>query len=154
MAQKNSGAMTPMFEQYHRAKAEHPNAILLFRMGDFYEMFYDDARTASRALGLTLTSRSKGPDATPMAGVPHHQLDRYVRQLIDAGYRVAICDQVEDPKTAKGLVKREVVRIVTAGTLTEDSMLPARDDNFLAALVMHRECYGPVSYTHLRAHET
>jgi len=142
MEQKDSGAMTPMFKQYHSVKAEHPDAILFFRMGDFYEMFYDDAKTASRVLGLTLTSRSKGPDATPMAGVPYHALDRYLAQLVEAGYRVAICDQVEDPKAARGLVKREVVRIVTAGTLTEDALLPARDENFLGSLVIHAERFG------------
>jgi len=131
-----------MFEQYLRLKAQHADEILLYRMGDFYEMFYEDAKTASKVLGLTLTSRSKGADAPPMAGLPYHALDRYLAKLVEAGYRVAICEQTEDPSEAKGLVKRDVVRIVTAGTLTEDALLPERDENFLAGLLAHGDRYG------------
>jgi len=142
MKSKKANSTTPMFEQYLRVKAQHQNEILLYRMGDFYEMFYEDAKVASKVLGLVLTSRSKGPDAPPMAGIPHHALDRYLAQLVQAGYRVAICEQLEDPSQAKGIVKRDVVRIVTAGTLTEDALLPARDENFLAGLLVHGDRYG------------
>jgi len=121
-------------QQYHRIKARHKDEILLFRMGDFYEMFYEDAKAASRALGLTLTSRFKGEKAVPMAGVPYHALQGYLQKLIRAGFRVAICEQVQDPKDATGVVDRDVTRIVTAGTLTEDSLLDERQNNFLASL--------------------
>src|SRR5205814_321198 len=123
--------MTPMMQQYREAKARHPGMLLLFRMGDFYELFDDDADTAARVLGLTLTSRDK---AIPMAGFPHHQLEPYLQKLLHLGYRVAVCDQVEDPATAKGLVKREVTRVVTPGTLTEDDLLDPRETNYLVAL--------------------
>ena len=98
--------MTPMMKQYMEAKETCPDAILLFRMGDFYEMFYDDARLGARILGLALTSREKGENPMPMAGFPHLQLEAYVGKLITSGYRVAVCDQTEDPKLAKGIVKR------------------------------------------------
>ncbi len=104
---------TPMMKQYQDAKAACPDAILLFRMGDFYELFFDDAKTAARTLGLALTSRDKGENPIPMAGFPYHQLENYLGKLIAGGLRVAICDQIEDPKQAKGLVRREVTRIVT-----------------------------------------
>ena len=125
---------TPMMQQYHDARAAAGDALLLFRMGDFYELFHDDARTAARVLGLALTSRDKGDDPVPMAGFPHHQLDSYLAKIISAGYRAAICEQVEDPKLAKGLVRREVTRIVTPGTLTDDSLLDPQANNFLAAV--------------------
>jgi DNA mismatch repair protein MutS len=124
-----------MFRQYQAAKARQPDALLFFRMGDFYEMFYDDARIAARVLGLALTSRSKGENYVPMAGVPHHAVDSYLRRLIRAGYKVAICEQLEDPREAKGLVERDIVRVVTPGTLTEESMLEARTQNYLAAIL-------------------
>ncbi len=124
-----------MMQQFHDAKAACPGALLLFRMGDFYELFQDDAQEAARLLGLTLTSREKGENAMPMAGFPHHQLDNYLAKLIAAGRRVAICDQVEDPKLAKGLVKREVTRVVSPGTLTDEALLDPGESNFLAALV-------------------
>jgi len=128
-------ANTPMMQQYEDAKAACPGAILLFRMGDFYEMFHDDAKLAARVLNLALTSRDKGENPVPMAGFPHHQLDTYLGKLIAAGLRAAICDQVEDPKLAKGLVKREVTRVVTPGTVTDDALLDPQESNFLAALV-------------------
>ena len=109
-----------MMQQYLRIKAAHQNAILMFRLGDFYEMFYDDAKTAAKVLGLTLTSRQKGDKAVPMAGVPYHAVEGYVQRLIRAGYKVAVCDQVQDPEEAKGLVDRDVTRVITAGTLTEE----------------------------------
>jgi len=128
-------AISPMMQQYHDAKAMCGDALLFFRMGDFYELFYDDAKQAAQALGLTLTSRDKSSNPIPMAGFPHHQLDGYLAKLIRQGFRVAICEQVEDPKQAKGLVKREVTRVVTPGTLTEDGLLDPRSCNFLAATV-------------------
>lgn len=123
-----------MMKQYEEAKRACPDALLLFRMGDFYEMFHDDARTAARVLNLALTSREKGENAVPMAGFPHHQLESYLGKLIAAGMRAAVCEQVEDPKLAKGLVKREVTRIVTPGTVTDDALLDPRESNFLAAV--------------------
>ena len=126
--------ITPMMKQYQEAKRACPDALLLFRMGDFYEMFYDDAKTAARVLNLALTSREKGENAIPMAGFPHHQLESYLGKLIAAGMRAAVCEQVEDPKKAKGLVKRELTRIVTPGTVTDDALLDPRESNFLAAI--------------------
>ncbi len=124
-----------MMQQYHDAKEACGDALLLFRMGDFYELFHDDAKAAAAALGLTLTSRDKSKNPIPMAGFPFHQLDGYLAKLIRLGFRVAICEQVEDPKQAKGLVKREVTRIVTPGTLTDDELLDPKQSNFLAAVV-------------------
>jgi DNA mismatch repair protein MutS len=129
--------MTPMLKQLQEAKQACPNAIVLFRMGDFYELFFDDAKTAAEVLGLALTSREKGPDAMPMAGFPCSQLDSYIAKLINAGFRVAVCEQMEDPKKAKGIVRREVVRVVTAGTVTEDTILDPRISNFLAAVSLN-----------------
>ncbi|NUQ62024.1 MAG: DNA mismatch repair protein MutS [Pirellulales bacterium] len=123
-----------MMKQYEEAKKACPDAILLFRMGDFYELFHEDAKVAARTLGLALTSRDKGENPVPMAGFPHHQLESYLGKLIAAGLRVAVCDQVEDPKKAKGLVRREVTRVVTAGTLTDDALLDPRTSNYLAAI--------------------
>jgi DNA mismatch repair protein MutS len=124
-------SLTPMMQQYREARERHPGMLLLFRMGDFYELFDADAEVASRVLGLTLTSRDK---TIPMAGFPHHALDTHLRKLLHAGHRVAICDQVEDPALAKGLVRREVTRVVTPGTLTEDNLLDPRQSNHLAAI--------------------
>jgi DNA mismatch repair protein MutS len=125
---------TPAMQQYKKLKSQYPDAILFFRMGDFYEMFYDDARIASKVLGLALTSRTKGEGAVPMAGVPYHAVDTYLAKMIRAGYRVAICDQMEDPALAKGLVKRDISRLVTPGTLTDDALLEGKENNFLAAV--------------------
>ncbi len=130
---------TPMFEQYHRLKAVNPNALLFFRMGDFYELFFDDAKVAARELDLTLTARNKNdPDPIPMAGVPHHAAGGYIQRLIEAGHRVAIAEQVEDPALAKGLVKREVVRIVTPGVVLDPTQLDQRTPNYLAAVTCVR----------------
>jgi len=119
--------LTPMFRQYRSIKQDHPDAILFFRMGDFYVMFYEDAREASRALSLTLTARGKGTDnEVPMCGFPHHQLEGYGGKLVKAGFRVAVCEQVEDPREAKGLVRREVVRVLTPGTVPEAAAVPDR----------------------------
>lgn len=126
---------TPMMSQYRALKARDPDALLLFRMGDFYEMFGDDAERGSALLGLALTTRDKGPNAVPMAGFPHPALESYLAKLVQAGQRAAVCEQVEDPKLAKGLVKREIVRVVTPGTLTDEALLDPKSANFLAAVV-------------------
>jgi DNA mismatch repair protein MutS len=135
-----TATVTPAMRQYLEAKRQHRDAIVFFRMGDFYEMFYEDALTAARALDLTLTSRSKdaGGNGIPMCGVPYHAADGYLARLVRKGFRVAICEQVEDPKAAKGLVKREVVRVVSPGTLTDTSYLEAREPSFLMAIVPGR----------------
>ncbi|MDO4587996.1 MAG: DNA mismatch repair protein MutS [Planctomycetia bacterium] len=130
--------MTPMMKQYLEAKAAAKDAILLFRMGDFYELFFDDAYQASNALGIAVTTRerNKGENATPMAGFPYLHLDSYLAKLISAGFKVAVCEQVEDPKKTKNIVKREVVRIVTPGTVLDETILNPRQSNYLAGLVL------------------
>jgi DNA mismatch repair protein MutS len=135
--------LTPMMRQYRALKDQHPHAILLFRLGDFFEAFFDDAHVVARELQLTLTSRpvAKGR-RIPMCGIPHHALKTYLRRLIDRGHRVAICEQVEDPRSAGALVRREVVRIVTPGTVIEDDLLTARENNFLAAAATRGEMWG------------
>ncbi|MEM7457398.1 MAG: DNA mismatch repair protein MutS [Planctomycetota bacterium] len=125
---------TPMMRQYDAAKEACGDALLLFRMGDFYELFHDDAKVAAKELGLTLTSRDKN-NPIPMAGFPHHQLDTYLAKLIQSGFRAAVCEQVEDPKTAKGLVKREVTQLVTPGTVTDLALMDPAECNYLVALV-------------------
>ncbi len=129
-------SVTPAMRQYLDAKQQHRDAILLFRMGDFFEMFYEDALVAARALELTLTSRAKDGNGggIPMCGVPFHAVDTYIGRLVKKGFRVAICDQVEDPRKAKGIVKREVVRVVSPGTLTDTNYLDAREPAFLMAI--------------------
>ena len=128
--------LTPAMEQYMHFKRMHPDAILFFRMGDFYEMFFDDAKVAARLLGLTLTARNHGKTtgAVPLAGVPHHAMENYLAKLIQLGRKVAICEQVEDPKLAKGVVKRDVVQVVSPGTALADSMLDQQRNNFLVCL--------------------
>lgn len=127
--------LTPMYRQWAQAKRDFPDVLLLFRMGDFYEMFAEDAEIGAREMGLTLTARKyAGDKRIPMCGVPYHALDRYLRLLVEKGFRAAICEQMEDPKQTKGLVKRQVTRVVTPGTLTEDELLPEDDHNFLVAL--------------------
>ncbi|MBU9672035.1 DNA mismatch repair protein MutS [Planococcus sp. CP5-4] len=127
-------APTPMIQQYLQVKSEYQDAFLFFRLGDFYEMFYDDAIKASQLLEITLTSRGgNGEDRIPMCGVPHHSAKNYIDQLIQKGHKVAVCEQVEDPKTTKGVVKREVVRLITPGTHTEGKSVDAKANNFIAA---------------------
>ncbi|MFN4242251.1 MAG: DNA mismatch repair protein MutS [Tepidisphaerales bacterium] len=130
--------LTPAMRQYRQFKQQHPGYVLFFRMGDFYEMFWEDAELCARVLGVALTTRSKGGlggnDAIPMAGVPYHAVEGYLRKMIAAGYRVALCEQTEDASQAKGLVRREVVRLLTPGTLTDEALLDGRSDNFLAAV--------------------
>ena len=126
---------TPLMQQYREIKSRHQDAILLFRMGDFYEMFYDDAEIASRHLGLTLTARNNGGAAeVPLAGVPVKAVGEYLRRLVQQGFRVAICEQVEDPKLAKGIVRREVVETVTPGAAFSDDLLDGARNNFLCAV--------------------
>ena len=132
---KGKQKLTPVMRQFHAAKQTHPDAILFFRMGDFYEMFYDDAVVASRELDLTLTSRNKGdPDEVPMAGVPHHAAHGYVAKLVASGFKVAICEQMADPSKVKGIVPREVVRVITPGLVTHEDQLEARANNYLCAI--------------------
>ncbi|MCY3023627.1 MAG: DNA mismatch repair protein MutS [Planctomycetota bacterium] len=126
---------TPIMKQYQAAKARYPRHLLLFRIGDFYELFYEDAKTAARVLGLTLTSRQKGADAIPMAGVPYHTAEQYVARLLRQGFSVAVCDQTEDAAQAKGLVRRDITRVVTPGTVLEDNLLDARKANRLLAIL-------------------
>ena len=176
---------TPMMQQYLRIKAEHPNDLLFYRMGDFYEVFFDDAKRASELLGVTLTARGKAQGKPiPMAGVPYHAAENYLAKLVKLGVSVAICEQIGDPATSKGPVERRVVRVLTPGTLTDEALLDDQSDSLLAAIVAHQTHYGvatldmssgrfqvlevigedellselqrlhPVSYTHLRAHET
>ena len=129
-----------MVRQYLEIKAQHPDALLLYRMGDFFEMFYDDALKAAPILEVQLTARHRGSDSeAPMCGIPHHALDAYLAKLLAAGLRVAICDQVEDPAKAKGLVRREVIRVVTPGTLSDPGLLDSKEDNLLAAIAWKGE---------------
>jgi DNA mismatch repair protein MutS len=133
---------TPMMRQYMAFKKQHQDALLLFRMGDFYELFHEDAKTAARVLGIALTSREKGDDAVPMAGFPCHSADNYIKRLIEDGHRVAVCDQVQDPSEASGLVERDVTRVITRGTLTEEDILDGRSNNYLAAVCRGDGGYG------------
>src|SRR3982751_3280687 len=137
--------LTPMLEQYFDIKREVPDAILFYRLGDFYEMFYEDAEKAAPLLDLVLTARGKGQEhEAPMCGVPYHSADSYIAKLIRSGFRVAICEQTEDPAQAKGLVKREIVRIVTPGTATESTIVE-RETCYLLALYETGAAYLDVS---------
>jgi DNA mismatch repair protein MutS len=133
-----SDASTPLMRQYNGIKQQVSNALLMFRLGDFYELFFEDAVVAARELEITLTSRNKEKGAAiPMCGVPFHAAEGYIARLVQKGYRVAICDQVEDPKSAKGLVKREIMRVVTPGTAMDATLVRSRENNFLAAVACH-----------------
>src|SRR5271166_132861 len=133
---------TPLMRQYAAIKKEHPNALLFFRLGDFYELFFEDAVVAARELQITLTSRNKEKGISiPMCGVPYHAAEGYISKLIRKGFKVAICEQMEDPRLAKKLVKREVTRVVTPGTAA-DVQLGAEENNFLAALAQVGERVG------------
>ncbi len=139
----NDADLTPMYRQWAQAKRDYPDVLILFRMGDFYEMFGPDAEVGARALELTLTSRQMGNKGRmPMCGVPHHAIDRYLRTLLQKGYRAAICEQVEDPKQAKGLVRREVTRVMTPGTVLDDHIIGSSAHNFLASLDSLAGAYG------------
>jgi len=135
--------MTPMLKQYMGIKDEFPDAILFFRMGDFYEMFFDDARIASRILGITLTSRGTlNGEKVPMCGIPHHAYKSYIGRLVDSGWKVAMCEQTEDPKSSKGIVKREVVRLVTPGSVIDEMALDQKANLFMAAISGEDGAYG------------
>ena len=136
---------TPLMRQYLELKAQHPDAILFFRLGDFYEMFLDDAVVAARALELTLTSRDKNAeDPIPMCGVPHHAVKGYIRRMLDQGFKVAICEQVEDPKLARGIVRRAVTQVVTPGVVLDTDHLDAARNNYLAAVAVRRGATGAI----------
>src|SRR4051812_44385998 len=134
---------TPLMKQYNAFKAKYPDAILLFRVGDFYETFSEDAKKASAVLGITLTKRSNGKATeVELAGFPHHSLDTYLPKLVRAGLRVAVCDQIEDPKLAKGIVKRGVTEMVTPGVALADNILHTKNNNFLASVYFEGDAYG------------
>jgi len=139
MAKSN---ITPMMHQYESMKRQYPACILLFRVGDFYETFGEDAKTASKALDIVLTSRGKGETAVPLAGIPYHAAESYISKLLKQGFKVAVCEQVEDPKYAKGIVKREVTKVITPGTVISESMLSGKDINYLAGIHCSNEGYG------------
>src|SRR5512142_3544894 len=140
---KEPTAHTPMMQQYLGIKAQHPDMLLFYRMGDFYELFYDDAEKAARLLDITLTTRGASA-GTPikMAGVPYHAVEQYLAKLLKLGESVAICEQIGDPNTSKGPVERAVTRIVTPGTLTDSALLDEKADSLLAALTVERERMG------------
>ena len=152
--------ITPMMRQYLEIKEQNKDAILFFRLGDFYEMFNEDALTASRELDLTLTTRDRGKaaeDQTPMCGVPYHSSDGYIARLIAKGYKVAICEQTEDPALAKGLVKRDIIRVVTPGTVIDSACLDDRRGNFLCGIFLDEQnagvafCDMSTGHTHVTA---
>ena len=136
--------ITPMLQQYLEIKSQYPDTILFYRLGDFYEMFFEDAVTASRVLGITLTSRNHKDEESkiPLCGVPHHAASSYLAKLVRAGFRVAICEQVEDPRLAKGVVKREVVRVVTPGLVTDALMLDDKSNRYVAAICQTESTWG------------
>ena len=137
--------ITPMMQQYLDIKAQNPDSILFFRLGDFYEMFNEDAKLVSKELDLTLTTRDRNKPAdqrTPMCGVPYHSSDSYIARLIAKGYKVAICEQTEDPAQAKGLVDRDIIRVVTPGTVIASSMLEDSKNNYICAVYADSAAYG------------
>ena len=134
---------TPMIKQYLSIKEKYSDAILFYRMGDFYEMFFEDAELASRLLEITLTSRNKKDEfPIPMCGIPYKSAQNYLARLIEQGYKVAICDQIEDPAQAKGLVKRDVVRVVTPGMIVDNELLDEKTDNYVLAVVYNNGAAG------------
>ena len=146
-------AVTPMMRQYNDIKKKYPDAILFFRLGDFYEMFDEDAIVASKELEITLTGRAGGlEEKIPMCGVPYHAADVYISKLIAKGHKVAICEQMEDPKLAKGIVKREVIRVITPGTVMETNMLNELNQNYLLAVYKLKNAYG-IAYTDISTGE-
>ena len=135
--------LTPAMKQYVKIKEDHPDCILLYRMGDFYELFFEDAVTAAPVLEITLTSRNKGKeDSVPLCGFPYHAASSYITKLVEKGFKVAICEQVEDPKKAKGIVKREVIRIITPGLVVDEENLAAGENNYLACLCAGKNSLG------------
>ena len=139
----NVADLSPMMQHYLQVKEEYPGCIIFYRLGDFYEMFFDDAKVVSKELELTLTGRACGlEERAPMCGVPFHAADTYLNRLVQKGYKVAICEQVEDPSTAKGMVKREVVRIATPGTNIDMQALDETKNNYIMCIVYSVEKYG------------
>ena len=135
--------MTPMMEQYFEIKNQYKDFVLFYRLGDFYEMFFDDAIVASRAIELTLTGRDCGEaERAPMCGVPFHSVDTYIGKLIEKGFKIAICEQMEDPAAAKGIVKRDVIRVITPGTVIESNLLSDKKNNYLCSLYLGEFEYG------------
>jgi DNA mismatch repair protein MutS len=140
---KSAEGATPLMRQYNEIKSRNPQTVLLYRMGDFYELFNDDAKIASQVLGITLTSRNHGcAENTPLAGFPHHALDRYANRLVRAGYKIAICEQTEDPKLAKGIVKRDVIEVITAGTAVEECFIEEKANNFIVGVHCEEQLAG------------
>ena len=142
--------LSPMMQQYFSIKEQNPGTILFFRLGDFYEMFFDDAKLVSRELDLTLTGRDCGQEErAPMCGVPFHSAETYIARLVQKGYKVAICEQMEDPALAKGLVKRDIIRVITPGTVLEGSMLDEARNNFICSLCVTEKkigcCFADIS---------
>src|SRR5689334_4541744 len=135
-------SLTPMMRQYLELKALHPDSVLFFRLGDFYEMFFEDAVRASELLQITLTARAKGADKVPMCGVPYHSARRYIARLVEHGLKVAICEQVEEPGAGPGIVRREVTRVITPGMVLDEESLEPRASNFLAAVSPGAQGFG------------
>ena len=134
--------LSPMMVQYFQIKAQYNDAILFFRLGDFYEMFFEDAKLASKELDLVLTGRDCGQEErAPMCGVPFHSADSYIAKQVSRGYKVAICEQLEDPKMTKGMVKRGVIQVISKGTLTDYEMMPPKDNNYIASVLDYGNCY-------------
>lgn len=128
--------VTPMMKQYLELRDKYKDCILFYRLGDFYELFYDQAELCSRELELTLTGKDCGQEQrAPMCGIPFHAINTYIPKMVEKGYKVAICEQVEDPKNAKGLVKRDVVKIITPGTITDSTMLDEKKNNYIASII-------------------
>ncbi|MEG2213522.1 MAG: hypothetical protein RRY35_06480 [Clostridiales bacterium] len=157
MEDDNAIIVTPMMRQYQAIKEQYNDCLLFFRLGDFYEMFADDAICASRELNIVLTARDGGNGTKiPMCGVPHHAVENYIARLIEKSYKVAICEQMEAPKLAKGIVKRDVIRVITPGTVVEDTMLEQKKHNYLAACWKENRkgkiCFG-VAYTDISTGE-
>ena len=142
---------TPLMKQYGEIKNQYQDSILFFRLGDFYEMFYEDAKIASKELGLTLTKRNKKMDV-PLAGIPYHSASSYIAKLVSKGYKVAICEQVEDPKEVKGIVKREVIRVITPGTVIDTEYLDEKNNNYLMGIIIKDKSIG-ISYVDITTGE-
>ena len=135
-------ALTPMMQQYLQMREKYKDCILFYRIGDFYEMFYDQAKLCSRELELTLTGKDCGEsERAPMCGIPYHAVNTYIPKLVEKGYKVAICEQVENPKEVKGLVKRDVIKIITPGTITELTMLDEKKNNYIASIIVSKEAF-------------
>ena len=135
--------LTPMMVQYLEIKERNKDSILFFRLGDFYEMFFNDAKLASRELEITLTGRDCGQnDKAPMCGVPYHSAENYIAKLVEKGYKVAICEQVEDPKEAKGIVRRDVVRVITPGTVIDTEKIEKSKNNYIASIYKKENSWG------------